>query len=54
MSIAGSSFRDWRCECGRLLFKVGPRSSGQIQAKCARCKRPQTVTLGSTTTAGAN
>lgn len=48
MKPLGSSFRDWRCRCGRLLFRVGPTASGQVQAKCARCKAAQVVNLGST------
>lgn len=43
-----TAFRDWRCRCGRLLFRVGPRASGQVEAKCSRCKTAQVVTLGST------
>jgi len=38
-------FRDWRCGCGRLLFRVGIYSLGEIEAKCARCKLEQIVEL---------
>lgn len=45
---ASTGFRDWRCSCGRLLFRIGARATGQVETKCARCKTAQVVNLGST------
>ena len=42
-------FKDWRCDCGRLLFRIGIYSLGEIEAKCARCKLEQVVKLNAQT-----
>lgn len=36
--IRHSTGQEWRCDCGRLLFK-GAFLVGIIEVKCARCKR---------------
>jgi len=49
--VLASTYRDWRCRCGRLLFRIGPRTIGTIEAKCSRCKAQQVVTITSTSEA---
>ena len=37
-SNSASSTNEWRCDCGKLLFK-GAFLAGLIEVKCGRCKR---------------
>lgn len=36
--LPGETFKEYRCVCGKLLFK-SPMFSGSIEIKCRRCGR---------------